>query len=224
MTKIICVIGTDTEIGKTYTCCQLMEHQKSLNKFIITLKPIASGVINSEYGNINPDVFELTKVSNYPLATIQINPFLFQEPIAPHIAAKLSDTKLTVSDIADKIKTLIQSLPQLDTIFIEGVGGLMTPINDTETYQDLLVNLGYQIILVIGVKLGCLNHALLTVNCILKQELPLIGWIANKITPDMPYTQENIEYLTNTLPIPLIATIEYNKSLSLTADFPKELL
>lgn len=231
----ICVIGTDTGVGKTYTCCQIMQYLAQFNYLSATLKPIASGVSNSEYGLVNEDVYQLFKANTYPLSLKQINHFGFKEAIAPHIAAKLEEKKLNVTDIVKQTRETItqtiaannlmpRDLKDMDpsageddsveavlqpNLLIEGVGGLMVPLNEKETYLDVLIAWNYPIILVVGMKLGCLNHAQLTAAILRQNNLPLVGFIANQINPQMAYYDENLEYLRRSLATPLLATISY---------------
>lgn len=212
--KIFHVVGTDTNIGKTYVCCQLVKHFNMAGVLSNALKPVATGVVAS----INPDVKEIMEVNSYPLDHKVINPFCFEPAIAPHIAASIEDTKLTV----DKLNTYLQKSFELlvdSYVFIEGVGGVMVPLNEDETYLDLLQKISEPIILTVGIKLGCLNHALLTLNALKSKNLNVVGWVANCIEDNMPYEKENIEYLKNSLNIPFIAEVAYGGKLSTTAYF-----
>lgn len=217
--QVTCIIGTDTEIGKTYSCCQIIKYLASYNQLIAALKPIASGLSQCEFGLLNEDVYQLFKASNYGLNFKQINPFSFKEAIAPHIAAQQQNKLMNVTEITNTItRTLSQSITA-NHILIEGVGGLMVPLNEQETYLDLLMQWKYPIILIVGMKIGCLNHALLTENILKNNNLPLIGWIANQIDPQMLYYQENINYLAHKLSVPLLATIPYQSQLQPTKYF-----
>lgn len=224
MKNIFCIIGTDTEIGKTYSCCKLMEYLSSTNNVTSTLKPISSGVMHYDSEIINSDVYELMKFSNYQLTIRQINPFSFIEPIAPHIAAERSGIELTVKSIAKEIHSTLQNIQNVDYLFIEGVGGLMTPLNARETYLDLLKEINLPIILVVGIKLGCLNHTLLTLEALSANNLYISGWIANQIDNDMPCSQQNIDYLANKISAPLIATIQHKSKLQITKHFTEIIL
>ena len=214
------IIGTDTEIGKTYCCVQIMQYLIQFRKqMVAALKPISSGVMNCEYGELNEDVYKLFKASNVHLEFTQINPFSFRPAIAPHIAAKQENKILNVHKISSQINEITKQMKFVDHLLIEGVGGLMVPLNDNETYLDLLAELDHPIILVVGMKLGCLNHALLTATILKQNKLPLIGFIANQINPDMEYFAENLEYLTQKLSVPLLATIPYNSRIQPTNHF-----
>lgn len=218
MNKIYHIVGTDTEIGKTYVCCQLINCLNSINLTANGIKPLASGLING----MNPDVSQLANVNYHKLDLDIINPYRFNDAIAPHIAAKNEAVNLNANILTEKINNSLNNMSN-DITLIEGVGGVMTPLNTNETYLDILHANAYPIILVVGIKLGCLNHAMLTVNTLLHQKLPLIGWIANYIDNDMPYANENVIYLQNKLNIPCLAQIKHNSDIEIYPHF-KELL
>lgn len=218
--KQICIVGTDTEIGKTFVCCSLLKYlSDELRLTTAALKPIASGVININGQLVNEDAYKLYQSINCGFSLSQVNPICFNEPIAPHIAAQNEGYSLSVEHIVTQIMPIINSKINYDYMLIEGVGGILTPLNHSQTYVDLLKKLCHPIILVVGIKLGCLNHALLTYQCLRAKGLDVLGWIANIVQPDMPYLEENVEYLANTLEIPLLAISPYahklqpNKSL-----------
>lgn len=216
---IACIIGTDTSIGKTYSCCQIMKYMILRNRTIATLKPIASGIKHCDGQLLNEDVYQLAKFSNYYLNFKQISPFCFKHAIAPHIAASCEKQSLSVDKVTGRLHKIISQTKSANHMLIEGVGGLMVPLNNEELYLDLLIKWNYPIIFVVGIKLGCLNHALLT-NMVLKQQnLPVIGWIANQIDPQMSFFQENLNYLINKLDVPMLATIAFQGSLNPTESF-----
>jgi dethiobiotin synthetase len=217
--QIACIIGTDTEIGKTYSCCKIMEYLAHKNHPIATLKPIASGGSMTEYGFVNEDVYSLFKANSHSLALHEINQFSFSEPIAPHIAAKLDGQELNSELIISQTSQIINQTLASSHILIEGVGGLMVPLNERQTYLDLLIKWNHPIILVVGMKLGCLNHALLTIMVLRQYKLPVVGFIANQIAPNMLYYTENLDYLVNKLDVPLFATIDYQGQLQPTKSF-----
>lgn len=212
--QVVNIIGTDTEIGKTYSACKIMEYLSSVeNKTVTALKPIASGVIQSEIGLINEDVYQLKKFSNYELNINMINPFCFKNAIAPHIAAEKESINLNANLVIDSIAETIKKVEIYSHILIEGVGGLMVPLNKEETYLDLLIKLQFPVIIIVGIKLGCLNHAILTEQVLRLNNIHIVGWIANHIDPNMVVAKENIEFLRMKIPAPLLATIEHNGKL-----------
>ncbi len=221
MTKIFCIVGTDTEMGKTYASCQLLRYLSRQGLNVTALKPIASGLSDSPQGLINDDVFKLAEASSETLTFEQRNAFAFKEPIAPHIAANREGIDLTVQRVHCATQATIKSC-RADVVLIEGVGGIMTPLNETETYVDLLAVWQYPIVLIVGMKLGCLNHAMLTVNALAK--LNLVGWIANCLEPTMMAYQDNLAYLTANLPVPLLSVIPYQGTLQVTNAFNRVFL
>lgn len=182
------------------------------------------GVIETPLGIINEDVYHLYTASNYKIDLSEINPFSFTKPIAPHIAANHDGQTLSSQNISHQIKsTMNKYKDKVDYLFIEGAGGAMLPLNDNETYLAILKQLQAPIILVVGMKLGCLNHSLLTQFAIKKLNLPIVGWIANQIDPNMAYYTANIADLTKTLNIPLLGTIGFNSKFIQTQCFNKVL-
>lgn len=224
MAKINCIIGTGTEIGKTYATCQILDYLAQQGKQVTAIKPIATGKINTVYGNINEDAYQLYQYSKPKCALSQINPICFDEPIAPHIAANRCRQSLTVNEVAAKIAEIKQSLSNYDQILIEGVGGLLVPFNNDETYLDLLKKLNFSVILVVGVMLGCLNHTLLTIECLKKNNINVGGWIANCIDPNMNALSENIDFLKMKLHIPLLAVVPHAQCLMPTSHFTEVFL
>lgn len=216
--QIYHIIGTDTGVGKTTCCCQLMQFLAAQNKTVATLKPIASGLCQTELGLINEDIARLISASNLRLKPIQINLFNYPQPIAPHIAAKLIQQELNLSEISDFI---LKPLISADYLLVEGIGGVMVPLNDSETYLDLLNQLQQPIILVVGMKLGCLNHALLTAASLIQRNLNFVGWIANQSDAAFTNYAENLSYLQNKLSAPLIAEINHSATIQIHPQFTR---
>ncbi len=217
--QIFNIVGTDTEIGKTYATCAIINWLANFNYQISAIKPIASGLCHTDFGLMNEDVYQLQNASTFKLPWTIANPFSFSEAIAPHIAARNQNRELHAQEVYKSIKKEIDHYKNLDYLFIEGAGGVMLPLNETETYLDILGQLQLPIILVVGIKLGCLNHSLLSETVLNLHELPLIGWIANQIDPDMPYFEENLDYLIKRISVPLLATICYASALEPTTHF-----
>ena len=207
--KQIAIIGTDTEVGKTYVCVYLMNQLKKQGLTVTGLKPMASGAFNKDGHLVNEDALALQEASSLPLPYGVINPNVYEPAIAPHIAAEQANRSLTVEKLVVQTK---HSLAQInsDITFIEGAGGLLTPLNFNERWADYLKALDIPVLLVVGMKLGCINHALLTEHYLKQQQIPCIGWIANCINPHMSVLQENIVTLTQMLTVPKIAEIQFN--------------
>lgn len=202
MKQIFFVTGTDTDAGKTYSACALLHHAQQKGLRTLGLKPLASGAQLCAEGLRNEDALALMAASSIKLPYEAINPFCFAEPIAPHIAAAHGDVLLSAETIAQKIQAVLKHT-DFDYALIEGAGGWRTPINNSETLADVVKILNIPVILVVGLKLGCLNHALLTREAILADGLPLHGWIANDLAP-MPVWQENVALLRMYFGEPLV--------------------
>lgn len=196
------ITGTDTNIGKTFIACKLLNNLKRQGYKTVALKPIASGCIATSSGWQNSDAIALQNAATEKLSYQHINPFAFPEPIAPHIAAKINSQTLSINKIINACQPALTTCA--DYIIIEGAGGWSVPLNEDETMADLAKALKYPIILVVGMRLGCLNHALLTYHHMQQTGVQIHGWIANCLEPDMPYLTENIETLELMLDIPLI--------------------
>lgn len=206
--KQIAIIGTDTEVGKTYVCVYLMNQLKKQGITVAGLKPMASGAFIKEGHLVNEDALALQEASSMPLSYELVNPNVFEPAIAPHIAAKQVNTLLSVEKLVAQTKHSLNQVNS-DITFIEGAGGLLTPLNYNETWADYLKALDIPVLLVVGMKLGCINHALLTEDYLQQQKIPCIGWVANCINPDMPVLQENILTLTQMLTAPKVAEIQF---------------
>jgi dethiobiotin synthetase len=181
--------GTDTNIGKTYVTAQWMRKLKAQGNTVLGLKPVAAGGENGH----NEDALIYLQENSIPLPYDAINPFFLQEPISPHLAAQHENIHLDSKTI---VAAMQDSLHQsVDHIFIEGAGGVFAPLNETETMLDLMKAFDFPIILVVGLKLGCLNHALLSMQALQSAGLTIAGWVANPIDPQMLCVDENIETL-----------------------------
>lgn len=190
MKQNVFVTGTDTGVGKTHICCQLLTEAAKQGKKTLGLKPLAAGAEQTAAGLRNSDALALQEASSVRLPYEQVNPFCFAEPIAPHIAAAQHGVVLSAALIAHQIQTVISDT-DADFVVIEGAGGWRVPLNDTETLADVVKLLQLPVILVVGMKLGCLNHALLTAEAIQSDGLALAGWIANDLGEPMPSLQQN---------------------------------
>ena len=200
------VTGTDTDVGKTYIASALVRYFVQQGQTAVGMKPIAAGCekINGELRNA--DVSALLEASNIVARLEDVNPYTFEPAIAPHIAAE--QVGATVS--LNKIKHAFDALQsQADVVIVEGAGGFRVPINRQETMADLAVKLNLPIILVVGIRLGCINHALMTAGSIRAAGLNLVGWVANRIDPNMPALEENVETLKAMIKAPCIADVNW---------------
>lgn len=207
-TKRFFITGTSTDVGKTYVACALLKNLNEQGFQTAALKPVASGGILTSEGLQNQDALDLQKAASLRLNYKTVNPILFEPPIAPHIAAELAGSALNVDTVLKACSTALNT--PADYLIIEGAGGWLVPLNHQESFADLAEKLEAEIILVVGMQLGCINHALLTVDNILKRGLTLKGWIANCIDPDMLNLNENIETLKHRIKAPLLAILPYN--------------
>jgi dethiobiotin synthetase len=221
-TKIFSIVGTDTEIGKTYTTVEILKYLNTHGTTASGLKPISAGIGYGKNGLINEDVEQLLIASNTKLPYTAISPFALKLPIAPHIGAKIENIDLNITAVNAKTQESIQKLSQTEKcILVESVGGIMVPLNPNETYVDLLKVWQHPVIFVIGMKLGCLSHALLTASVLKQKNINVVGWIANYIDKDMPYREENINFLTNYLAYPLLGSIAHGATIAITPEFTK---
>lgn len=197
------VTGTDTGIGKTHATCTLIHATRQIGLSAVGMKPIASGI---ETDGRNRDVVNLLSASSILPPLEWVNPFLYTQAIAPHIAASEEGRPIDI----EIIKQAFNQLRRLaDVVWIEGVGGFRVPIDNNYDSADLAEMLNVPIILVVGIKLGCISHALLTAEAISNRNLKLIGWVANQIDPKMLRFEDNIESLRLRLNTPLIGIIPF---------------
>ena len=169
------------------------------------IKPVAAGCIDMGKGLRNDDALQLQAVSSHKLHYQQVNPVALEAAIAPHIAAQESGKTLSASRLVGFCRGL--TLLPLDLIVIEGAGGWRVPLNDRETLADVAREMNCPVILVVGMRLGCLNHALLTAEAIRRDGLAIAGWVANIIEPDMPRLEENIATLKRRFNEPCLGTV-----------------
>lgn len=209
--KTFFIAGTDTDVGKTLVAAGLLVAAKNHGLTTAALKPLAAGCEKTESGLRNADALLLQSVITQPLVYEQINPIALESAIAPHIAAQQEKRILSADRIAGFCRG---SLNQADFTLIEGAGGWRVPLNPQETLADVAKILRLPVILVVGVRLGCINHALLTVEAIRNDGLPLAGWIANCIDADMPALHENIHSLSARIPAPCLGVIPWLANIS----------
>jgi dethiobiotin synthetase len=200
------VTGTDTGVGKTLVCCALLCGFAALGKSVIGMKPVAAGAVESAGDLLNADVVLLRAASNVGAPLALVNPYCFKPPIAPHIAAHKAGVRIDLTHI---LQAFTQLAAMADVVIVEGVGGFCVPLNNSDDSADLVQCLGLPVILVVGIRLGCLNHALLTAQAIRARGLTLAGWIANRIDPAMAVPEDNIVALAERLAGPLLGEIEF---------------
>lgn len=202
MTSVF-VTGTDTEVGKTRVSVALIELLQQQGLTVAGMKPIASGCDITSEGLRNDDAVKLSQQSSVDLPYDLINPYAFEPAIAPHIAADQAGIKIDLNIIRQNYKQIQQ---QVDAVVVEGAGGWLVPLNNTQTIADLAVCLDLPIIMVVGIRLGCINHALLTVKAIESTGLKLQGWIANHIEFS-EQSSEIMQTLTQQIVVPCLGCI-----------------
>lgn len=198
------ITGTDTNVGKTLVATGLLAAARTRGLTTVGLKPVAAGCENTDAGLRNSDALLLQSVTSLPLMYEQINPVALEAAIAPHIAAQQEKRTLSADRLAGFCRS---SLNQAEFTVVEGAGGWRVPLNPRETMADLVRILRLPIILVVGVRLGCINHALLTVDAIRYDGLQLAGWVANILDNTMPALAENIESLKQRIPAPCLGVV-----------------
>ena len=175
------VTGTDTEVGKTVISVGLINQLQQQGLRVVAMKPVASGCEMTAQGLRNEDALALQAAADIKVAYEQVNPYAFAPAIAPHIAAQQADTEIDLQRLADVYQQLQQ---QADATVVEGAGGWLVPLNDNQTIADLAVQIKLPVLLVVAIKLGCINHALLTAQSIRSSGLELEGWVANDFLGD----------------------------------------
>lgn len=200
------VTGTDTECGKTRVSCALIRALREKGQTVAPMKPVASGAEQVDGQLRNGDAIELIAAAGADWPYERVNRYLFEPPIAPHLAAREADVQIDPGEIREDFDWLRE---RCDRVVVEGVGGWAVPLSDDLMLADLVRVLQLPVVVVIGMQLGCLNHGLLTVHRILDDGFPLIGWVANRLDPDMLRYRENLATLEQSLPVPRIATLEH---------------
>ncbi len=206
MAQGIFVTGTDTEVGKTVAAVQLVRALRAQGHEVAVMKSIASGCERTSQGLRNADALALMQAAATDLPYEWINPYAFEPAIAPHIAAEQAGVHIELDRISDCYQRLTQAA---DYVIVEGAGGWRAPIDARLDMADLAVRLGLDVIVVVGMRLGCLNHAQLTVESIHARQVICRGWIANTLNPDMPCLQENIATLRSRLQPACLGVIPY---------------
>lgn len=213
MKTVLFITGTDTGVGKTEVSLSLIKAFNQNGYTTAALKPIASGCKQDKNGTwVNEDALALRDATTEKQPYATINPFSFKDPIAPHLAAKRENKTLSIDCISQAIRNTLQH-QTADVLIIEGAGGWALPLNSEELYSEVISNLQIPVILVIGIRLGCLNHGILTSQSIVSSGALYLGWIANCIDPLMQAQDETIQALKPLIQAPYLGTMLYqNKS------------
>ena len=199
------ITGTDTGVGKTLVSCALLHGFAAQGNNVVGMKPVAAGCDDRDQ---NEDVLQLLAAGNVLAGKGQINPYCFVQAVAPHLAAQFAGIRINFARIEESFSEL---KAQADVVIVEGIGGFVVPLNDKQDGADLAAQLGLPIILVVGMRLGCLNHALLTAEAIAARGLTLAGWVANVPGAEMAMLNENIAALRQRIAAPLIGVIPHQE-------------
>ncbi|MCW8994296.1 MAG: dethiobiotin synthase [Psychromonas sp.] len=205
--KTFFITGTDTDVGKTICAKALLQAANRQNLLTLAYKPISAGCHITESGLRNDDALILQKNSSIDVPYHAVNPVAFKLPIAPHIAAELENKPIDLDLISQGLHDLQQK--NADFVLVEGAGGWRLPIDSQQMLSEWVSRHNLPVILVVGMKLGCLNHALLTYESILNDGLQVAGWIANQLQPDMPGYEQNLRLLSEKIDAPMLAHIPY---------------
>ena len=206
MTLSIFITGTDTGVGKTLVSTGLLHALAKHHARVVGMKPVAAGTELINGVQANDDVLALRAAATCAVPPELDNPVLLPDPMSPHIAAERAGVQI---DIAHLVACHRRLATLADAVVVEGAGGFLVPLSESETGADLAQALGLPVVLVVGLRLGCLNHALLTAEAIRARGLTLAGWVANHVDPAMLAQESNIAFLQQALQVPLLATIPF---------------
>lgn len=203
------IAGTDTGVGKTLVACALLRGLAATGLRVVGMKPVAAGATRRRGAWHNEDVALLRAAGNVDAPQAWINPYCFAPAIAPHIAAREAGSTIRMTPI---VRCYAQLARWADVVVVEGVGGLVVPLGRTFDAADIPGRLSLPVVLVVGLRLGCLNHALLTVDALQSRGLRLAGWIANRIDPDMARAKQNLQELRRRIKAPLFGDVRYARN------------
>jgi len=203
MNQAYFLTGTDTEVGKTFVTCALLHRAGQLGLTAAGLKPVAAG---TDADGRNEDVENIRAASNFVLPASTVNPYCFAPAVAPHLAAAEAGVRI---DFATIRAACAAAQRQADVVIVEGVGGFRVPLGPDGDSADLALALDLPLILVVGLRLGCINHALLSVEAIAARGLKLAGWVANRIDPAMARSDDNLATLQTLIAAPLLGVVPH---------------
>ncbi|MGD9662576.1 MAG: dethiobiotin synthase [Porticoccaceae bacterium] len=202
------VSGTDTDVGKTFVASALLARAGQLGLRTAGFKPVAAGAQSTAEGLRNGDALELMAAANQVLPYNAVNPYCFEAAIAPHIAAAEQGVEVSVDTLLKAMERFRATA--VDFSLVEGAGGWRVPLNSQQSFADFAVALNVPVIMVVAMRLGCINHAVLTAEAIAGDGLPLAGWVANQaVAAVMPHYRDNVRTLQALLPAPLLGEIPY---------------
>jgi dethiobiotin synthetase len=203
------VTGTDTGCGKTEVTLGVMSSLQQRGETVLGMKPVASGALATEEGLRNEDALRIQAQCSLEIPYSSVNPLVYQPPIAPHLAARAAGQPIRLDEILqgyDRLRKLA------DRVVVEGIGGWHVPLGEGTTLADLARILDLPMVLVVGIRLGCINHALMTAECMLNSGVRFEGWVANRVDPEMQAAEDNILTLQAWLPAPCLGEVPYLES------------
>ncbi|MCO7518886.1 MULTISPECIES: dethiobiotin synthase [unclassified Pseudomonas] len=209
MNQAYFIAGTDTDVGKTTVAAGLLHAARLQNLSTLAAKPVASGCVVTPKGLRNSDALALIDESSLKLPYEEVNPFAFEPAIAPHVAAREAGVVLEVPVLLKAMRHVLDQ--QADFTLVEGAGGWRVPLSAHANLSDLAIALKLPVILVVGVRLGCINHALLSAEAIARDGLQLAGWVANIVDPRTARLEENLSSLAERLPAPCLGRVPWLK-------------
>ena len=206
MTRTLFVTGTDTGVGKTRVACGLLRAFAARDARVAGMKPVAAGTIDTPEGPRNADALALIAAAPAGMPYATVNPFVFSPAIAPHLAATEAGVQI---DIGRILRCHAELATGRDVVVVEGAGGLLVPLDDRHSFADLAGALGGPVLLVVGLRLGCLNHALLTAEALRTRGLRLAGWVGTALDPGFERPHANIATLRQYITAPYWGTVRY---------------
>ena len=203
------IAGTDTGVGKTHATCAMLHAFQARGSQTCGMKPVASGCAETREGLRNDDALALQAASSTPMPYEWINPIALREPLSPHLAAAHEGVEIRLAPLYDAFERL---RGMHDVVLVEGVGGWLVPLSRSLSAADIARQWQLPVVLVVGLRLGCLSHALLTARAIATDGCRLVGWIGNRIDPSMDAVEENIDTLRYQLPAPCLGVLPHGVS------------
>lgn len=200
------ITGTDTGVGKTLIACALLDAMASRGMRCAGMKPVAAGARIDAGRWVNEDALELMRHASVRVPYEMVNPYVFAAPVAPHIAARDAGERIDIGVIVSRFEALCA---RAERVVVEGAGGFLVPLGNGADGAELARCLGLPVILVVGLRLGCLNHARLAAEAIRARGLRLVGWVGNAVDPEMARREDNLEYLRTALPAPCLGLTDW---------------
>jgi dethiobiotin synthetase len=200
------ITGTDTNVGKTWVTVALMRYFRAQGKTVAGMKPVAAGCSSVNGKLINQDALLLQENASIPLVYDEVNPYAFELSVSPHLAAAKAGRSVDIKELVEHYERLQK---QVDILLVEGAGGWLAPLNETQDIADLACSFNLPIIIVVAIRLGCINHAKLTYQAVCLSGLQCAGWIAACTEAEMPCREENILTIDKVVAAPLLGIIPY---------------